>query len=179
MNYMVQIFELMASKATSKIICYFLKNPTIEIYAKKLLKEIKIAKKSLLDSLAKLEREGYLISRQIGRTKLYSLNREDVRVKQLKVLSAVSELAPKLKEFKGKVEIYIYGSVARGEDTEASDIDILVIGRIEKEKLFRALKGIPPERLKIVIMTPLEYSRLSRTDRAFYERIEKDKIRLV
>jgi len=176
---MVQIFELLTSKVTSKLLCYFLKHPTTGIYAEKLLKEVKMAKKSLFDSLAKLEGEGYLISQHFGRTKSYSLNREDPRVKQLKRLLIVSELMPKLKELKGSVEIYIYGSTARGEDTETSDIDLLVIGKIEREKLMQVLKNISPERLKPVVMNSLEYSRLSRTDKAFYERIEKDKIRLV
>ncbi|MEW5955967.1 MAG: nucleotidyltransferase domain-containing protein [Candidatus Micrarchaeota archaeon] len=176
---MVQIFMLLSNKSASRVIEFFLRRPTAEAYAEKLRQEIKISRKSLLDSLAKLEGEGLLVAKRIGRVKAYSLNRGRPLVKQLKTLATVSELLPELEGLAGEAEVYLFGSAARGEDTETSDVDLLVIGRVERSKVARILGGAMRERIKPVVMTALEYSRLSRTDPAFYERIEKDKIRLV
>ena len=175
---MVQLFELLSSKSVSVVLGFFLGHPTTEIYAEKLRGKIKISKKSLFDALAKLEKESLLASKRVGRVKTYSLNREKPVVKQLKILHSVSRLEPLLGGFRGHAEVYLFGSAARGEDTETSDIDLLVIGKTERSTAARILKD-EMRQIRPVIMTALEYSRLSRADPAFYERIEKDKIKLV
>ena len=176
---MVQLFKLLNSAVASRVLLFFLKSPTKKAYAGKILKEMEISKKSLFDSLVKLKGEGYLEATQIGRTISYSLNRNNPVVKQLKILLTLSELVPKIKHFEGKAEAYLYGSAARGEDTESSDLDLLIISKMGKVELMHSVREMSKEKTKFVILTPIEYARLAHSDTPFYERIEKDKIRLV
>ncbi len=173
---MVQIFELLGKKSTSIVLRYFLKHPTEEAYAAQLGKKLKIARTSILDALAVLQKSQLIGLKNIGRTKQYLLKREDARVKQLKIIYTVDNLLSMLKEIEG-VEVYLYGSAARGEDTEKSDIDILFMGERPKDGLLENIQS--EEKIKPIFLTFLEYSSLARKDKPFYERIEKDKIRLI
>lgn len=175
---MVHIFELLSKKSISKVLIYFLEHPTKEIYAQQLENELKIARKSMFDGLSELLKAGVLEAKEVGRTKQYKLRKSSPLVRQLKILHTLDEIIPMLKKIKGTgIETYLYGSAARGEDTEKSDIDLLLIGdRPRSEVLGKIMKK---ENVKPVYMTYLEYANLARKDKAFYERIEKDKIRLI
>ncbi len=175
---MEYIFELLGRKSVSRVLTYFLTYPTEEAYAEQLLKKMKIAKKSLLDALAALLREGLLEMRQTGRVKGYRLRRTDARVRQLKILQSVNNLLPKLKKAnEAGMEAYLYGSAARGEDTEKSDYDLLLLG----DRLRNDISGdlARHEKIKVLSLTFFEYSEMARKDKPFYERVEKDRIRLV
>ncbi len=82
--------------------------------------------------------------------------------------------------------IYLFGSCARGEDTEQSDIDLLVIAEEEHQVILAALenqkkkiKGLKHLRLSIHCFRSLEWAQMARKDAAFYERVERDKIQIV
>ena len=173
---MVHIFELLSKKSTSKVLQYFLGNPDQEIYATQLESRLKAAKKSILDALEDLSKQGLLNMREVGRIKQYRLNSERPIVRHLKILQNIDMLRPAVKKFKGRdLEIYLYGSCARGENTEKSDIDILILGNRQE-----SIAGLISDRkIKPLYLSFLEYSNLARKDKPFYERIEKDKIRLV
>jgi predicted nucleotidyltransferase len=88
----------------------------------------------------------------------------------------MSWLTPKLEAFRGQGELYLYGSASRGEDVEGSDVDILVIG---KERAIVERVRVIDGRIKASFFSPLEWAKVAREDPAFYERVEKDRIRLV
>ena len=67
--------------------------------------------------------------------------------------------------------------MARGEDIEGSDVDLLLLGERPDNAIIGELRK--EEKIRPVFMTFLEYSQLAKKDRPFYERIEKDRIRLV
>lgn len=175
---MVKIFELLSMKRTAKVLEYFLERPTTGIHAQKLLKELEMAKKSLLDGLHGLVEAGVLEVEEIGRTKRYSLVRENPAVKHLKILLTLDKAIPLIERLKDSgVEAYLYGSAARGEDSEKSDIDLLIVGDQPAREVIGKLGRM--EKLKPVYFTHAEYSALARKDKPFYERIEKDRIRLM
>lgn len=177
---MVQFIKLFGERSAVKILLFFLRNPSEEFSQKQLLKKIIMAKATLIKQLRLLLEEDTVKEKIIGRSKLYSLNTANLIIKQLKILSNILSL-------KGIVEIgekhnatiYLYGSCARGEDTENSDVDILVIGRVKKEDLLKDIKTLPEKRnIKIEVFSPAEWSSMAKKDKAFYERVEKDKIKL-
>jgi predicted nucleotidyltransferase len=180
---MVNIFELFGKKSVLEIMNLFLKNPTREIYSAKIQRETKLSKKVIFDVVREIERFGLITAKQVGRIKMYNLNRDNPIVKQLKILLTISYLLPALRKLKEKEQqVFLFGSAARGEDVETSDIDLLVIGKLKRSEIMHyinEIKEIPSERLKVVVFSPMEYSQLRKKDPAFYERIEKDKIRLV
>jgi predicted nucleotidyltransferase len=173
---MVQIFELLSKKSISKVLFYFLANPSDEYYASQLQKKLKLAKNSILDALEALEKNKILNIREIGRIKQYRLNSDKPIVKQLKILQNIDKLRPTMKKLRDhELEVYLYGSCARGENKEKSDFDILILGN-KHENIAGIISN---ERINPLQLTFLEYSNLVRKDKPFYERIEKDKIRLI
>jgi predicted nucleotidyltransferase len=177
---MESIFEMLGKWRNILVLKYFLDNPSVSIYPANLIKQLKISKKSLFDALSELEANGIINKKSIGKTMLYSLEKEKALVKQLKSLLSLSKLDHLKKNFENhECEVYLFGSTARGEDNEKSDIDLLVITNEEKEVIAGLLAKIRIKNLKPVIFTPMDYVHLYKADRAFYERIEKDRIRLV
>lgn len=175
---MVRLIELLKKWNTFALLDYFLQHPTKKIHAGQLYKELRIYRKGILDGLRELHEAGLLEMEEAGRTKQYSLNRSNPFVKQLKILFTLDKVLPLLEKFRGSgVEAYLFGSCARGEDTEESDIDLLLIGNLGRKEVLGKLGGM--EKLRPVCLTFLEYSSLARKDKAFYERLEKDRIRLI
>jgi len=159
-----------------RILKFFLDNPRGEFYEREVQRKVVVARASACKWLHVLEQLGFISTARRGRLKLHRLNRENPLVKQLKVLSAMNWLLPKLEPLKGQAEVFLYGSAARGEGLEDSDLDILTIGR--ERAVINKVKAID-ERIKVSFFTPLEWAKMAREDPAFYERVERDKVRLV
>lgn len=161
-------------------LAFFLSHPTAEIHASGLVRRLGLAKGSVLGSLGLLKRVGVVRPKPVGHAVFYSLNRSDPVVKELKRLLTVSELKRTLEENKvSGVEVYLFGSAARGEDTEKSDIDLLVLGGREKRRDRALLNALGGPKVKVNFFTPVEFAMLSRKDRAFYDSMERDKVRLL
>ncbi len=153
----------------------FLARPSGRFSAADLQRATKLAKKTLFDCLSVLDAEGLLDHQQVGRAKIYSLKTQDVRVKELKKLRTIF-YARKLAGSLTDCSVFLYGSAAAGEDTEKSDVDLLVIGA-EKLRASPALNL--PRNISVAFFTPLDYALLRRKDKAFYDRIEANKVRII
>ncbi len=129
------------------------------------------------------EKSGILQVSKKGDLKLYSIDSRNPIIKQLKIFINVTDITMHIKGLSRKdVEVYLFGSAARGEDSEDSDIDLLIIVGQDKEIIFKALGKLRynvNRELNPIIYAPLEYSKLPVTDKAFFEAFEKDKIRLI
>lgn len=97
--------------------------------------------------------------------------------KQLKVARAVFALRP-LSVIK---DAYLFGSAARGEDNSESDFDILVTSKMTPADVAAITLPLSKKlgrQIKPVVFNPSEWASMRKKDPAFYERVEKDKIRL-
>jgi len=178
MIYMVQLFELFAKRSATKILEFFLDNPSGEFYETEIRKKVNIVKASSIKWLRTLAELDFLLKRNKGRMILYKLNLENPIIKELKKLKTISLLAPEFKDL--GIEVYLYGSCARGEDKENSDVDVLIMGKQTREIIstITYIEKKINKKIKPSFYTQIEWSRMSRKDPAFYERVEKDKMRL-
>ncbi|OGI65021.1 hypothetical protein A2642_00590 [Candidatus Nomurabacteria bacterium RIFCSPHIGHO2_01_FULL_39_10] len=179
---MVQLHKLLGNKKNLHLLTFFLDNPSQEFTYTETQKQTKLSKATLTKWLSFLTKEDLLTLKLIGRNKLYQLQKDSTIVKQLKILISLQKLTF-LREIatKHQVEIYLYGSTARGEDNEKSDIDILIIGAITREKIFSLIEKQTKtlkRPIQFQIFTSIEWTKCATADRAFYERVEKDKIKL-
>lgn len=179
---MVQLIRLLGNKNIMKILSFFFRNQTKEFSQIELLRNIKIAKATLIKWMKMVMDEKIILMKKIGATNLYKLNNENTFVKHLKILFTISELEP-IKELtkEHNVDSYIYGSSARGEDVEKSDVDMIFIGKPDVNDLRRGTASISKKigkEIKIQVFSKHEWSLMARKDPAFYERIEKDKVKL-
>ena len=79
-------------------------------------------------------------------------------------------------------EVYLYGSCARGDYSTDSDMDLLIIGKARRTEIIRDMESLERKmgrKISFNIFTDLEWSKMAKQDKAFYERVEKDKVRLV
>jgi len=178
-----RLIDAVIAKNSFKLLNVFLFKPDAQIHQNEVIRISGLSKNTVMKLLGLFTREGLLEESRKGNLKLFSLAEGHPVVKQLKVLINVAELSAILKDFTGKgFEAYLFGSTARGEDTENSDIDLLIIGKISNASLAditaRITKAINRD-VSPVIKSPFEYSNLYKTDRAFFENLERDRIKLI
>jgi len=171
----MRIFDILSRKSPSRIIKMFLENPTTDVQVKDIIKATKLAKLSVITWLKELVKSGVLGVSQAGRTRIYRLNTKKPVIKQLRILYNIDYINERIGKIGGNEQIFVYGSFARGENTERSDIDILVIGK--NRGIIKNLRAAD-DRVKVSFYTPVEYSMEYRKDKIFFENVERDKIRL-
>jgi predicted nucleotidyltransferase len=177
------LIDIIASRNCINVLKLFLYRPKYELYQSEVIKRSGVSQNTTIKLLNMLTESGILSVEIKAGSKFYSLVLDNPVSKQLKVLITVTGLYDLTRYLADKnVEIYLFGSAARGEDTENSDIDLLVIGSIGKNSLsslFENIRNYFQREVSPVIYTPIQYSNLPEKDRAFYESIEKDKIRVL
>ena len=182
MKQRTAIKTILGNKQAVALLLHFTKYPRTELSYTQIRSKTKLAKATLTKWLATLAAHNIINIKKIGTTKLYRTDKENSFVKQFKILHTIDSLQfLKAIGQKLEVEIYLFGSAARGEDHEGSDMDILTIGKIKREELLHDIqkyKKAENLHLQFQIFTPLEWSTLAHKDKAFYERVEKDKITL-
>ena len=176
---MVQLNEIIGNKKTAKILQFFINNTTIEISQTEIIKKTAIAKATAVKWMRFLLKNNLLNCKTIGVSNLYWLNNDNLVVRQLKIANTILSLQElKLKD----AEIYLYGSSARGEDTEKSDIDLLLISKLKRNQVVDAIDLISKKinrKISFKIFNSIEWSMMQNKDKAYYERVEKDKLRLI
>lgn len=176
------MFELM-KKTPAAILKFFMENPSREFYLREIQGGTKAAKASLINWLNKFVEIGILSKRMRGRLRIYNLRKDDPFVKHLRILMNVSVFLPLAREL-GELgaEVYLYGSAARGEDVEDSDVDLLILGKAEPREVARRIQAFSRRvgrELRPQIFSKFDWSQMAGKDPTFFERVERDKIGLV
>jgi len=179
---MIQVIDILKSRKAVEIIEFFIENQDKETYQSEISRKLRISRNTALKWLGLLTKNNFLNERISGKMKFFWLNKDNVVVKQTKILINVAKLSDVLRFVKEGLEIYLYGSAAKGEEDKESDVDLLMIGRIEREKLVKIVEDTRHamgREIRPLVLTPLEYAQLSRRDKVLYENIEKSKVRLL
>lgn len=178
---MVKINELLGNKNLIKILDFLIENDE-EISQTKIRNKIKVAKATLIKWLNYLEKNNFVSIKIEGVSKLYKLNKENNILKQFKILNNIIKIQDlNLLIKKHNIKIYLYGSAARGEDSKESDIDLLIIGNVKRQDIINDIDKLGKKinkKITLDMFNDLEWANMERKDKAFYERIEKDKIEL-
>jgi predicted nucleotidyltransferase len=178
-----EFLDLFSSKLGIQLLKIFLDSPDHEFYQNEVVKESRLAPNTAIKWLKILAGYGLLNESWKGGLKIYTLNKESPVVRQMKILLNVAAVNDAVKSFAGQdFELYLFGSAARGEDDGLSDIDVLILGRIDDRtvvKVEERIKKALGREVNPVVKDPFEYSQLARTDRVFYENLQRDRIRIL
>ncbi|GIW41598.1 MAG: hypothetical protein KatS3mg076_2175 [Candidatus Binatia bacterium] len=92
------------------------------------------------------------------------------------ILARLKELARVLRREFEVEGVYVFGSFARGEEHEGSDIDLLVVGRIPGRMVDRIGEVLRRTDLPVepIVLTPEELARLRVAEHPLITRIEKE-----
>lgn len=156
----------------SKVLALFFENPSREFYLREVGVRAKISVGAAKKYLDKLAKAGILSARRQGNMRLFRANRESPAYKQKKVAYTVerivsSGLLDALMRFKPS-SIVLYGSFARGEDDEKSDIDILVIS---ESKTLPRLPSLFGREVNVLVYGEREWARKAKENKAFYDQV--------
>lgn len=178
-----ELLDAIFSRSGIRLLSILLFKPGTEAHQAELVSASGLSRMTVAKLLKTFEKHGILKASKKGDLKLYSIVDGDPIIKRLKIFINVTEIRTRIKSLAGKdLEVYLFGSAARGEDTQESDIDLLIITNQKKDIIFKALGKLRyalNREVNPIIYTPMEYSKLQVTDKAFYEGFERDKIRLI
>lgn len=125
---------LFASGTLARLLTTFLTRPEAALYQKELADGAGTGLYAVQRELARLERAGLVVRTPRGNRVYYRANRshpafEDLKRVILKTMGLGDALRAALTPLADRVRVaFIYGSLARGDETAGSDIDLLLVG---------------------------------------------------
>lgn len=182
MNLCETMLDILGSRAPMRILELFCRNPEEEYYTKEVGQKLKLSKATTIKWLKRLTEEGLLSETPRGRKMIYKLQWGHPFARQARVLFTLTELIPTLKDLRDLRGAYLVGTSARGIEVPDSPIELLILTRTDPEYIRKALGRISRKlgrTIETSVMTPLEYAELSKKNRELYERLEREKIRLI
>lgn len=113
----------------------FFQEPTAVHFIREISRTINLAPTSIKNHIEALQKENLIIKKSAKPFDGFIANRDDEKFKHLKQaynFYSLFELKKKIIEECYPKQLILFGSYARGEDIENSDIDILIISKTKK-----------------------------------------------
>lgn len=169
--------------AVFKVLKVFFEHPFGAFHVRKVAKTAKVSSATAKACLDFLFENKFLKKEKIGNLLLFKADYEPQVFRRFRtafnILSLESSgLADFLKENINATSVTVYGSFARGDDDEKSDIDILAITYEKKALDLGGFEKKLKRKIKIISYTPSQWKEKAKTDKPFYERILLDGIAL-
>jgi predicted nucleotidyltransferase len=182
--------EALFSKTQRRVLAVLFGNPDRSYFANEIVRLAESGIGAVQRELAALEGAGLVTSTRIGNQKHYQANRtspifEELRGIVVKSFGVADVLRGMLAPVADKIRVaFIYGSVAKGSDTAASDIDLMVVSdKLSYSDLF-AYASTAEQRLgrKVnpTVYKPSELRRKASAGNSFVSRmLQQPKIFLI
>ena len=173
--------DALFSKGQQRVLAVLFGNPGRSFYASEIIALARSGTGAVQRELARLENAGLVTVRRVGNQKHYQANRdapvfEELRGLVLKTSGLADVLRAALGPFTSDIRAaFVYGSIARGEDTPASDIDLLLMSDVlTYAELFTVLEkatGQLGRRVNPTVYTSAELARRVRQSNAFVKKV--------
>jgi predicted nucleotidyltransferase len=173
--------DALFAKVQQRVLGVLFGNPHRSLYATEIIGLARSGTGAVQRELRRLEASGLVTVRRVGRQKHYQANAgspvfAELRALVLKTSGMAdvlrSTLAPLLPSIRAA---FVYGSIAKGEDTAASDVDLMVISdRLTYGDLFAALEEASARlgrKVAPTIYSAKELARRVKRDNAFVTRV--------
>ena len=176
--------NLIGSKTRQTILKAFIDSPDTEFYTRQLASLHHISVGTLHRELTNLTTAGILKARKIGNIKLFSLNKQNPVYEEIKNIihkttGVVKFIKDAIPHVRGVKVAFIYGSFAKGDERQDSDVDMFLIGNnIDEDKLVRAISKIEKKLFKEINYTRYtesEYKREKEKKNSFISEVIKSK----
>jgi predicted nucleotidyltransferase len=175
---------LLNTKLRRKLLTYSFTHPDENYYLRELANLIDDDPGNLSRELKKLEDEGLYTSVTKGRVKFYSLNKKYPLFKELKKIMFKTEgvegsLKGLVGRFRGISLAFIYGSYAKNREKKTSDIDLVVVGEIPRNKFTREIRDLELKlgrEVNFTVYAEEEFKKEKGKEGGFLNLILKDKI---
>jgi len=184
------VADALFTKVQQRVLGVLYGNPGRSFYANEVINLADTGTGAVQRELARLEAAGLVTVTHIGNQKHYQANAtapvfEELRGLVLKTSGLVDELRTALASLAGQITAaFVYGSVAKGQDTAESDIDLMVVSdTLSYADLFAILEGAVNRLGRPVnptVYSQQELAKRVRADNAFIKRVlEQPKLWLI
>ena len=138
------------SDVRRRILAAFYATPGLVTHPRELARRLGHPSQVVGRELRRLEEAGILMSELVGRVRRYRVDvgspiASDVRGLVLRTIGAEALISASLAGVLGIEEAWIFGSHARGTERPSSDIDLLVIGPVDRAALSDRLVEVEQE----------------------------------
>lgn len=135
------------SNIVVKILGYYFINPKARNYVRELAGTLKIDPGNLSKKMAELKQAGIFLVESEGKNRYFILNENFPLLPEYKKIyeakfGVVESLVAAIKDVKGLVAAYLFGSYVKGGFEEGSDIDLLVVGSHDHTQISRCLASL-------------------------------------
>jgi predicted nucleotidyltransferase len=132
--------QLFSSRVRVKLLTIFLTNPDTSFYTRELERLLAESPYAIQRELRRLEAIGLLTAKPEGNIRYYTVNRrfliyEELKSMVLKTSGVGDALRAGLAKLGSVQQAFIYGSVAAGDEHHSSDIDLMIVGRVDLMEL--------------------------------------------
>lgn len=174
---------IITSKAKRKLLKLFLTNPDRAFYTREIARLTGEPLNAVRRELGYLERAGLLESHREGNLKYFLTVKEFPFYSELKkiiftTIGLGDYLTDKLKDTALIELAFIYGSVARNEETIKSDIDLFVVGEMDEEELHKLVSEVEKDigrPINYILMTKREFTERLKGDEPFIKRLMSER----
>ena len=157
---------------TQKAFSFLVEDVRKEFLASEIQKATGLSKAGVYRALDELAHQGLVQKKERGRFTLYSVVAGDCTVRQFKVLKTVISFKKLVQTLKASSrKIVLFGSAARGEDYNDSDLDLLIVAKDPEAargivSSFKSARTIQP-----VIKTSAQMADLEAKNKEFFNEI--------
>jgi len=155
------------NNADWKVLDYIVENPYKKLYLREISKNLSISPSSVKKALDILRKNEIIIEENLGNLRIVSGNYEQSLFRYIKIAMNMDKIRALIEKMLPASSIVLYGSYAKGENDEKSDIDVFIISN-SKKPLIDEWVG---KRLQIVKMTPAEWDKTKKSNHAYAEEI--------
>ena len=164
---MLDLPNLLSSKVRQKLFRLYFSQTNRRYYLRELERLLGEPVGNIRRELLRWSKAGLFLREKVGNLTYYSLNKsfplyEELRTIVSKTIGIEYILKEGLKGIESIVVAIIYGSVASGEDTGNSDIDVLLIGNPDMDELVNNVQEMEKElgrEINYVLYAPEEFKR--------------------
>lgn len=186
----VGLADALFAKVQQRVLGVLFGNPGRSFYANEVIGLARSGTGAVQRELARLEAAGLVTANRIGKQKHYQANPaspvfQELRGLVLKTSGMAEVLREALAPVAGRIRAaFVYGSIAKGEDTAASDVDLMVISEgLTYADLFRELEEASKRlgrKVAPIIYSPHELARRVGQNSSFVTRVlQQPKIWLI
>jgi predicted nucleotidyltransferase len=134
------IEKIFGSGMRAKVLAWFYMHHDESFFVRQLATILKEDPTNLSRELSNLDKAGILSSTRQGNLKYFQVNKNcsffnELKRFILKTVGIVGDMKSSLEKFPDIKYAFIYGSYAKGEEKADSDIDLIIIGDVDLDRL--------------------------------------------
>ena len=168
--------RILFGRLRGEVLALLINDPTRPLYLREIVRLTGASPGTLQRELGTLAKSGLVLRERRGRQVYYRANSSAPAFPELrglvrKTMSGPAILRSALVPLSDRIRAaVVFGSMARGELTAGSDIDLMVVGEVELSEVLEALRPAEAElgtEINAVVYLPEEYRRKKKEKRHF------------